>query len=53
MLASTVFLEIARLSDSNALASPRHDRKWRLLAQCDNALAISAADVAALPLRAR
>jgi hypothetical protein len=30
--------ETARLSDSNALASPRHDRKQLLLAQCDNAL---------------
>ena len=38
LLASTVFLERARLSDSNALASPRHDRKRPLLAQCDNAL---------------
>ncbi|MGC2222749.1 MAG: hypothetical protein WA624_10470, partial [Methylocella sp.] len=27
--------ERARLSDSNALASPRHDQKRPLLAQCD------------------
>ena len=28
----------ARLSDCNALASPRHDRKRPILAQCDNAV---------------
>ena len=38
LLASTVFPESARLSDYNALASPRHDRKRPLLAQCDNAV---------------
>ncbi|MFZ3325374.1 MAG: IS1595 family transposase, partial [Methylocella sp.] len=38
LLASTVFPKRARLRDSNTLASPRHDRKRPLLAQCDNAV---------------
>jgi hypothetical protein len=36
----------SRLSDSNALASPRHDRKRLLLAQCDNAAVRSPAPAA-------